>query len=358
LFDKAIHRDSTVIAQHPHLLLQFLWHTCYWHDCPEAKDHYQWKKPEDADDPSHPWNQPGEKLCDLLKEWVAAWRISPGSTPLLRSRRPSGAPLQSGLLAILRGHEHMVWSVSISADGKRIASGSWDNTVRVWEADTGREIAVLRGHEGLVRSVSISADGKRIVSGSDDRTVRVWEADTGREIAVLRGHEDSVGSVSITADGKRIASGSWDNTVRVWEADTGWEIVVLRGHEWEVRSVSISADGKRIVSGSYDKTVRVWEADTGREIAVLRGHQTGVRSVSISGDEREIISQDWNGRILRWNIGATAQPEGVPQGSDIRGSSLDVLWPGGEVTLSQSGEYAAVFEGIHVIPCKVERSGF
>ena len=88
-------------------------------------------------------------------------------------------------------------SVGIDAAGRRIVSGSEDRTVRVWDADNGRELACLRGHDSRVTSVAFDAAGRRIVSGSDDKTVRVWVAVSGRELACLRGHEDSVMSVAI-----------------------------------------------------------------------------------------------------------------------------------------------------------------
>ena len=118
--------------------------------------------------------------------------------------------------AILEGHDWGVRSVSFSPDGKFLASGSYDWTVKVWEVGSWREVANL-GHGGLVRSVSFSPDGKFLASGSEDRTVKVWEVGSWREVANL-GHEGGVLSVSFSPDGKFLASGSSDKTVKVW----GW----------------------------------------------------------------------------------------------------------------------------------------
>jgi WD40 repeat protein len=101
--------------------------------------------------------------------------------------------------------------------------------VRVWDADTGRDLATLRGHENQVTSVAFDPQGRRIVSGSNDRTVRVWDADTGRELATLRGHEGLVTSVAFDPQGQRIVSGSYAETVRVWDADTGACLEVIQG---------------------------------------------------------------------------------------------------------------------------------
>jgi len=120
-------------------------------------------------------------------------------------------------------------------------------------------IGVLEGHTDRVNSVAFSKDGKHIVSGSDDQTIRVWDAETG-EVVVgpLKGHTNWVNSVAFSQDGKHIVSGSSDHTIRVWDAETG-EVVVgpLKGHTDWVNSVAFSQDGKHIVSGSSDKTIRV-----------------------------------------------------------------------------------------------------
>jgi WD domain, G-beta repeat len=135
-----------------------------------------------------------------------------------------------------------------------------------------RELKDLRGHEGTVYAAGFSPDGARIVSGSGeiiggkDNTVRVWDAASGKELLVLRGHEDQVNAAGFSPDGARIVSGSEDNTLRVWDAASGQELLVLRGHEGSVTAAEFSPDGTHIVSGSYDQTVRVWPARGKQEL--------------------------------------------------------------------------------------------
>jgi WD40 repeat protein len=121
----------------------------------------------------------------------------------------------------LTEHRDGVWSVSFSPDGKRIVSGSLDETVKVWDAQTGQEMLTLTGHSAFVRSVSFSPDGKRIVSGSHDKTLKVWDAQTGQETLTLKGHSTFVTSVSFSPDGKRIVSGSGEyrrpGKIKVWD---------------------------------------------------------------------------------------------------------------------------------------------
>src|SRR5262249_57121769 len=98
--------------------------------------------------------------------------------------------------------------VACCPDGKRIVAGSENETVKVWDAQTGKETLALKGHTHWVSSVAFSADGRRIASGSDDKTVRVWDAQTGQEQLTLQGHTDAVLSVAFSADGRRIVSAS------------------------------------------------------------------------------------------------------------------------------------------------------
>ena len=119
--------------------------------------------------------------------------------------------------------------------------------------------AVLRGHTSYVASAAFSPDGKRIVSASRDHTVRIWDAQTGKQIGdPLEGHADCVASAAFSPDGKRIVSASWDHTVRIWDAQTGKPIdIPLNGHTDLVCPAAFSPDGRRIVLASRDHTVRI-----------------------------------------------------------------------------------------------------
>jgi WD40 repeat protein len=107
-------------------------------------------------------------------------------------------------------------SAAFSPDGRRIVTASWDNTARVWEGETGKQLAVLAGHEGLVLGASFSADGRRVVTASADTTARLWDGESGKPLAILAGHTDRVVGAAFSPDGRRIATASADATARIW----------------------------------------------------------------------------------------------------------------------------------------------
>ncbi|MEL7223846.1 MAG: hypothetical protein AAGL17_03035, partial [Cyanobacteria bacterium J06576_12] len=220
---------------------------------------------------------------------------------------PIGSPL--------KGHNQEIWSVAYSSDGMRVVSGSADNTLRLWDALSGQPIGqVLQGHSGDIRAIAFSPDSKRIVSGSTDKTLRLWDAQTGQPIGqTFQGHSAEVWSVAFSPDGERIASGSADETIMLWDAQTGQPIgQPLQGHEDDVSSVAFSADGKYIVSGSGDNTVRLWDAQTGQpEGQPLRGHTVVVSAVGFSPDSKYIVSGSWDRTLRLWDV-RTKQAIGQP----------------------------------------------
>ena len=125
--------------------------------------------------------------------------------------------------------------MAFSPDGQRIV-GSHDDTIKLWDAQTGLELRTLEGHSGLV-SVAFSPDSQRIVSGSLDSTIKLWDAQTGLELRTLEGHSGLV-SVAFSPDSQRIVSGSLDSTIKLWDAQTGSELRTLEGHSNSVASVA------------------------------------------------------------------------------------------------------------------------
>ena len=167
---------------------------------------------------------------------------------------------------------NMIFSVKFSNDGAKIVSGSYDNSVQVWDASTGGALKQLNGHTAQVNSVAFSDDGIHIVSGSDDKSVRVWDASTGAALQQLNGHTDWVNSVAFSLDGIHIVSGSSDKSVRVWDALTGAALQRLNGHTHYVNSGAFSYDSMHIISDSSAKSVQEWGTSTDVQLQQLNSH--------------------------------------------------------------------------------------
>ena len=232
-------------------------------------------------------------LTHSQKPVVPTWSILPTPTPILP---PLGTTLYT-----YRGHFDTLWSVAWSLDSKRIASGSQDRTVQVWDATTGRDVYIYRGHSDAVHAVAWSPNGNRIASGSQDRTVQVWNAITGELVYIYGSHSDAVWSVAWSPNGTRIASASMDGTVQVWDATTGRNVYTYRGHSNYVNSVAWSPNGMRIASASGDGTVQVWDAATGRNVYTYRGHSSAVWSVAWSPDGNYVASGGTDTTVQVWD---------------------------------------------------------
>ncbi|MBI4750202.1 MAG: TIR domain-containing protein [Acidobacteria bacterium] len=210
---------------------------------------------------------------------------------------------QTGVLVqVLEGHQDWVSSVAFGGGGERVASGSYDGTVRVWNVERGEVVQVLEGHQDWVSSVAFVVDGKRVVSGSNNGTVWVWDVERGKVMQVLEGHQSGVSSVAFGMNGKRVASGSYDKTVRVWDVERGEVVQVLEGHQSGVSSVVFGMDGKRLASGSADRTVRVWDVERGEVVQVLEGHQSGVWSVAFGVDGKQVASGSSDKTVRVWDV--------------------------------------------------------
>ncbi|KAJ6276584.1 hypothetical protein J3E71DRAFT_395008 [Bipolaris maydis] len=197
----------------------------------------------------------------------------------------------SACLQTLEDHGSDVTSVAFSHDSTRLASGSEDRTVKVWDVSSGECLQTFEGHEDYVTSITFSHDSTRLASASEDSTIKLWDTrNSGLCLQTLEGHSDWVNSVAFSHDSKRLASASGDRTIKLWDTSTGTCLKTLRGHSGNIRSVAFSHDSRRLASASFDTTVRIWDASSGTCLKTLNGHRLTVRSIAFSHDSSLLVS--------------------------------------------------------------------
>ncbi|KDQ17107.1 hypothetical protein BOTBODRAFT_77629, partial [Botryobasidium botryosum FD-172 SS1] len=197
--------------------------------------------------------------------------------------------LWPSLLLSLTGHVHSVTSIAISPDGSRIASGSRDHTIRVWDAATGALVlGPLDGYE-VITHVAFSPDGARIVSCSRGPDIFLQDATSGSLIlGPLQGHRSQVACVAFSPDGSKIVSWALDETTCVWDLITGVPILgPLVGYKGHILSLALSADGARIISGGLDGTIRIWDAAA---LTKFEDDHLWVHAVAFSPDGPRIVA--------------------------------------------------------------------
>ncbi len=242
-------------------------------------------------------------------------------------------------------HKESITCVSVSPDGKMIASGSRDKTVRLWYAETETLHKTLKGHRKPILSLTFSLDGSSIASTSEDKTVRVWNVNTGRRKHTFRTNSEHLHRVVFSPNGKTLASSSFDGIIHQWDLKKGkhkntivghghgfasknivfsndkitaattygdnhiilYDVntqemqAVLTGHKKRVNCLSFSSDGKILASGSQDKTIRLWDVTTGEHRKTLRGHSEQVSHIMFKDDET-LVSYGHDKRVCQWDV--------------------------------------------------------
>jgi WD40 repeat protein len=179
------------------------------------------------------------------------------------------------LVRLFEGHKDALHAVAVSPDGKTLATGSYDQRIKLWNIESGEEIKTLTGHNGCVFDLAFRPDGKILASASADRTVKLWDVASGERRDTLSQSLKDLYTVAFASDGKRLAAGGVDNRIRIWEisekaTETTNPLLTSKfAHEGAILRIVFSGDGKTIASSADDRTVKLWEAAEVKERLAL-----------------------------------------------------------------------------------------
>ncbi|KAM9966709.1 hypothetical protein ACTFIR_006936 [Dictyostelium discoideum] len=202
----------------------------------------------------------------------------------------------------LKGHSHFVQDVVISHDGQFALSGSWDNTLRLWDITKGVSTRLFKGHTQDVMSVAFSSDNRQIISGSRDATIKVWNT-LGECKFTLEGpeaHQDWVSCIRFSPNTPTIVSGSWDNKVKIWDIKSFKCNHTLTDHTGYVNTVTISPDGSLCASGGKDTFACLWELSSGKPLYKLEARNT-INALAFSPN-KYWLSAATDDKIIIWDL--------------------------------------------------------
>ncbi|KAH7919497.1 WD40 repeat-like protein [Leucogyrophana mollusca] len=251
---------------------------------------------------------------------------------------------------VFKGHTDFVESVIYFPDGRHMASGSWDKTIRIWNVESGQQVGESLEHDSKVKAIAVSPDGGKIAgrveggvimwdvvgrkrvrevkidgheeqgayalmvsfspngrwiatASSDSTSIQLWDVDTGRPVRELQQHVDVIWCLSFSPDGAHIAAGSFVGSFRVLDISTGNTVVgPIQGHADAVTSLVYSPDSRLLVTGSYDKSIRVWDAATGREVGRPMLPRSAIQCIAMSADGKRIASASSDQTVRLWNL--------------------------------------------------------
>jgi len=204
-----------------------------------------------------------------------------------------------------------VAAADFSPDGQLIVTGSWDNSAKIWDVNTGHAVRkLIGGHSGYINSTVFSPDGRHILTGSDDMTAKLWDISTGTVVQTYRGHEGRVRQADFSPDGTKILTVSNDKTARIWDTRSGQQIgESFQQHKWAILCGAFSPDGKRIITGSEDNMALLWDIETRSKPTMFEGHTAAISAVCFSEDGSRIFTASQDNSAKIWD--ATPGREGA-----------------------------------------------
>jgi WD40 repeat protein len=223
----------------------------------------------------------------------------------------------AGVVATLKGHTEMVYAIAFSPDGRHVLTGSFDNTLRLWEAATGKEVKSFggpSGHQNHILTVAFSPDGRLLASGGMDNTVRLWDSPIGGPLREYV-HTAPVNALAVSPDGTRLAGACKDGTIKVWNTADGKQLLSLAGHTGPVTGLAFAGNGQLLASSGSDRMVRFWNVANGQPAGALGTHAAAVNAMVMVGNNLACTASD-DGLLKLWRVPVPA-PRNLAAHTDV-----------------------------------------
>jgi WD40 repeat protein len=228
----------------------------------------------------------------------------------------SRAPTLPGYVATLGGHTEAIYAVAFSPDGKQVASASFDRTIKLWDAATGKEIKTLggsTGHQNLVLCVAYCPDGQLLASGGVDNIARIWKIAGGAPTKTLA-HPSLVDAVAFNSTSNLLATGCHDGAVRIWDVAKGQQVRQINAHTTPaapIYCIAWTQDGKQILTGSMDHSMKLSDVSSGKLVREFKkfkekdfekGHRDAVFCLALGPDGKTLASGSSDRTLRLWNL--------------------------------------------------------
>jgi WD40 repeat protein/uncharacterized caspase-like protein len=285
------------------------------------------------------------------------------SLPSFAQNSPPRASSKTPELVLQTGHTQRVDAVAFSPKDAIIATASADNTVKLWDSTTGRELRTLVGHANNVKAVAFSPDGQMLASGSLDRTVRIWNVVSGQTMRALAGKSAPlapIACVAFSADGQLVAAGTNDGAVEIWEAATGNERAAAKAHTGQVASIAFSPDHSILVTGGADGAVKIWRtAQMNAPAFDSKAHSERVNAAVFSADGKFFATGGADGAVNLWNA-ATPSKTKTLSSNDGKSSEISALAfsaDGGKIFAARADHSLAAWDVAAGVQIKLNSTG-